>query len=145
MRSPGKPRCERLSLWLARMALSLVFLVNLQCALAFLFSPDRYLSSFEVGGVGGRAVVQGFGIFILLWIMPYPAAIYHPRRHMLSFFYVLVAQAIGSLAEAILLLTLPPGHPALEATGLRFVLVDGMGLLLLLTTFVLMHSTGSSS
>jgi len=137
MNSPGNPRCSTLFLWLARLALSLVFLVNLQCALAFLFSPDRYVGSFEVSGVGGRVLIQGLGIFILLWIVPYPAAIYHPRRHILSFAYTLVAQAIGTLAETILLLTLPSGHPALRAAGLRFILVDGIGLLLLLATFLL--------
>jgi len=141
MSQPGRTHCGTLSLWLARLTLSLVFLVNLQCALAFLFSPGRYVCSFEVSGVGGRMVVQGFGIFILLWIMPYPAAIYHPRRHILSFAYTLVAQAIGTFAETILLLTLPPGHPTLHGTGLRFILVDGIGLMLLLATFLLVWRT----
>lgn len=136
MSRSGEPRRGALSVWLARLALSVVFLVNLECALAFIFSPSRYLANFEMSGLGGRVAVQGFGIFILLWIVPYPLAIYHPRRHILSFAYTVVSQAIGTLAETILLLTLPAGHSLLHATGLRFVLVDGTGLLLLLGTLL---------
>lgn len=141
----GKLRCGKAVLWLARLALSLVFVVNLQCAMAFLFSPGRYVASFELSGVGGRIAVQGFGIFILLWIVPYPVAIYHPCRHILSFAYTVIAQAVGTFAETVLLLTLPPGHPALQATGLRFILFDGVGFLLLLVPFVMVYRTGSHS
>jgi len=141
MSQRGDWRHRTVPLWLARVALSAVFLVNLECALAFLLNPVRYVPNFEMSGLGGRVAVQGFGIFILLWIVPYPAAIYHPRRQMLSFAYAVVSQAIGTVGETILFLALPPGHLLLRATGLRFMLVDGTGLLALAGAFLLVWLT----
>ena len=134
-------RRTMIAVWLGRLALSAVFTVNVQCALSFLLLPGQYVASFELTGVGGRVAVQGFGIFILLWVVPYPLAIRSPSRHILSFCYAVVSQAIGILGETAILLTLPPGHPSLRATGMRFILADTLGLLLLLGALVAVWRT----
>ena len=44
---------------------------------------------------------------------------------------ILVQQAIGLLGELWMWLSLPAGHPTLLATGGRFILFDGLGLVLM--------------
>ena len=123
--------------WAARAALALVLAWNLQAALAFILSPDVHTAGFEVGGVGGEVIVRGFGILFLMWNVPYVAALVHPLRQIVPFACAVVAQFIGLTGEAWMIFTLPPGHDALRATGLRFVAFDGAGFGLLMVTFVL--------
>lgn len=125
-------------LWAARATLIFVFLGNLQCALSFLLDPWSYVPGFEIGGVGGRTAVQGIGILMLMWQVPYIPAIWHPRQHRLCFACVIAMQVIGLVGETALLLTLPPGHQSLRATGMRFIAFDGLGLLLMLGAFALL-------
>jgi hypothetical protein len=129
---------RRLTLWLARLALSAVFFFNVTCALAFLFRPSAYMHGFEVGGVAGETLVRGIGILFLMWNTTYPLAIRHPWRYRWAFAVILVQQAIGLAGETWMLLALPPGHDALTATGWRFVAFDGGGLVAMAVTFGLM-------
>ena len=130
-------RCA--TLWLARLALAVVFFFNVSCALAFIARPEAYAPGFEVSGVAGEALVRGMGILFLMWNVTYPLAIWHPRRYRWLFLIVIVQQAIGLAGETWMLLTLPPGHTALTATGYRFVAFDGGGFVAMLVTSVLMH------
>lgn len=123
--------------WMARGALALVLAWNLQAALAFILAPGTHASGFEVGGVPGRAVVRGFGILFLMWNVPYVAALVHPVRQIVPFACAVVAQFIGLAGETWMLATLPPGHDALRATGLRFIAFDAAGFILLTVTFAL--------
>jgi hypothetical protein len=129
---------RRLSLWLARVALSTVFFFNLTCALAFVARPVAYTYGFEVSGVAGEALVRGIGILFLMWNATYPLAIAHPWRYRWLFAVVIVQQAIGLAGETGMLLALPPGHETLAATGWRFVAFDGGGLVAMAVTFGLM-------
>jgi hypothetical protein len=129
--TPGWPQ------WAARGALALVLAWNLQAALAFILAPDAHAPGFEVSGVPGRAVVQGFGVLFLMWNVPYAAALVQPVRQIVPFACAVVAQFIGLAGETWMLTTLPPGHAALRATGLRFIAFDGAGLVLLAVAFAL--------
>lgn len=48
--------------WIARSLIGFILLVNVQCAVAFLVSPDIFAPGFEVGGVVGSGIVRGMGI-----------------------------------------------------------------------------------
>jgi hypothetical protein len=124
-------------LWLARGTLVLVLVWNLQAALAFIFTPDAHAPGFEVEGVPGQVVVRGFGILFLMWNVPYVAALVHPVRQIVSFACAVVAQLVGLVGETWMFFTLPPGHEMLRATGLRFIVFDGAGLVLLVVAFAL--------
>ena len=133
---------HRVTLWLARLALAVVFCFNISCALAFVARPAAYAPGFEVSGVAGEALVRGMGILFLMWNVTYPLAMWHPYRYRWLFLIVVVQQAIGLAGETWMLLTVPPGHPALVATGFRFVAFDGGGFVALLVTFTLTWLTG---
>jgi hypothetical protein len=123
--------------WTARALVGAVFVVNVGCALSFLARPEAYAPGFELSGVPGRALVRGFGILFLMWNVTYPPVILQPARHRLLFAVVLAQQAIGLAGEAWLWLALPEGHEALRATGLRFIVFDGAGLLALIAAHAL--------
>ncbi|MDY6875535.1 MAG: hypothetical protein SWK90_04945 [Chloroflexota bacterium] len=127
------------TLWLARLTLVIVFFFNVSCALVFVARPEAYAPGFEVSGVAGKALVRGMGILFLMWNVTYPLAIWHPWRYRWLFLIIIVQQAIGLTGETWMLLTLPPGHTALAATGQRFIAFDGGGLAAMLITLVLMH------
>jgi len=44
--------------WLARLAVSAIFAVNVHSAVAFLAYPGRYAPGFELAGVAGEAAVR---------------------------------------------------------------------------------------
>ena len=134
---PGARRRD-LAVWLARAAVGSVWAVNLNAALSFLAQPERYAAGFELSGVAGEAVVQAIGILFLMWNATYPPVILQPRGHQALFRIVLIQQAIGVAGETWIWLRLPPGHPALWETGLRFIAFDGLGLLAMALAFALM-------
>lgn len=124
-------------LGLARILILLVLAVNVQCALAFIFSPAGYSPSFELSGAAGSAAVQGSGILFLMWNVPYAFAASHPVHRRISLIEALAMQSIGLIGESLLLAALPPGHPALVQTLSRFIIFDAAGLALLVIAFVL--------
>jgi hypothetical protein len=117
---------------LARLAIGVVFLWNIQCALAFLFWPGRFAPAFELTGAPGDAAVRGVGVLFLMWNIPYAVALWHPQRHRISLYEACAMQALGLLGETLIWLSLPPGQAVLRASLLRFSLFDGAGLALLL-------------
>ncbi len=122
-------------LWFARGLIGFVFFFNIQCSVLFLSYPQAYTAGFEVNGASGDAVIRGFGLLFLMWNIPYAVALVHPYRHVVSLIEACIMQAIGLFGETILLLALPGGHPAIQATVDRFILFDGGGLVLLLIAF----------
>jgi len=118
-------------LWLTRIIVGAVFLMNVSCALAFILQPEKYSPGFEIAGVPGMIYVQGLGILFLMWNATYPLVIFHPIRYRALFVVILIQQAIGFAGETWLWLTLPSGHSPIRATGLRFMLFDGIGLIAL--------------
>ncbi len=125
--------------WVTRAAVGAVFLMNVWCAVTFLGWPDSFAGSFEVGGAPGRAIVQAFGILFLMWNATYPVVIWRPRSQHVLFAVILVQQTIGLVGETWLVLNLPAGHPTLWATGVRFILFDGVGLALMLMAYAVLR------
>ena len=120
---------------IARVALSAVLLANLSAAIPYLARPADYVATFELGGAPGEVAVRGLGLLFLMWAVPFIPAIVHPVKHRIAFACVLVMQVIGLLGESLMLVGLAAGHPALRATGLRFIAFDGAGLGLLLVAY----------
>ena len=128
-------------MWFARIAVGAVFVVNVWCALAFVFDPRSYVAGFELAGVPGAVAVQSFGILFLMWNATYPPVIWNPVRHRTLFAVVLAQQLIGVLGEVALWAALPAGHDTLAATGLRFLRFDAAGLVVMTVAFVLVRGT----
>jgi hypothetical protein len=141
---------RRTSIWFVRLAVSTVLVINLSAALAYLVMPERFVSGYELEGEVGRVVVQGFGILFLMWNVTYPPVIVNPVRARNLFIVVLLQQAIALVGESLLLISVPIGYAALIRTGMRFIVFDGAGLLLMTVGFLLIQpvwradSTGSS-
>ena len=130
LRRPGAEGA-RIAVWLARISVGSVFGLNISCALAFLFQPERYAPGFEVDGLPGRLMVQALGLLFIMWNVTYPPVVFRPDSQLVLFGVILVQQAIGLAGETWLWSALPPGHPVLWNTGLRFIIFDGLGLVLM--------------
>ena len=114
---------------ISRLLIGLVAFFNLQAAVLFIINSAAYSAGFEVSGIIGEKLVQGMGILFLMWNVPYIYALIDPIRHRTSLHQAIIMQAIGVAGETILWLTLPPGHPAMESTVIRFGIFDGSGLI----------------
>ena len=73
----------------ARVAVALVFAVNVQCAASFVLWPEAFAGGFELAGVPGAAAVRGLGVAFLMWNATYPPVIANPRRFRALFAVVL--------------------------------------------------------
>lgn len=124
---------------LARVAVALVFIVNVQCALSFVFWPEAYVLQFELSGIPGIVAVQGIGVAFLMWNATYPAVIASPERFRALYIVVLVQQTIGLAGESWILANLPEGHDMLAASIERFIAFDAFGLVLMGAAFALLH------
>jgi hypothetical protein len=125
------------SILVARVLIGVVLFFNLQCALAFIWTPGLFTSGFEVGGIAGDALVRGMGILFLMWNIPYLVAVSHPQKRRMALYEAITMQAVGLLGESILLAGLPAGHTALQATAIRFIAFDASGLLFLILAAII--------
>ena len=124
-------RPETIRLWLARLLIGIVFLWNVQCAIAFLLAPATFAPGFELSGAAGAAAVRGVGVLFLMWNVPYAVALWHPVRHRVSLYEAVTMQTIGLIGESLILLSLGGAHPIAAGSVTRFIAFDGAGLLLL--------------
>lgn len=120
----------------ARIALGLVLAANLSAAIPYVLDPAAYAGAFELSGAPGAAMVRGLGILFLMWNVTYLPVIVDPLRERTVFGIVLAQQVIGLAGESWILASLPPGHAVLAASGLRFIVFDSAGLVLLLAAFL---------
>jgi hypothetical protein len=120
------------SLLLARLAIALVFLWNIQCAFAFLLWPEHFTAGFELPGTPGEAALRGVGVLFLMWNIPYAVALWRPQRYRISLYEATAMQALGLLGEMLIWWSLPPARSLLKASLLRFIAFDWAGLALLL-------------
>lgn len=114
------------------------------CALFFILEPEAYSAAFEITGVPGKVIVQAFGILFVMWNVTYPPVLARPYAQSNLFVIILIQQAIGLVGETWLWLELPSGHSALHATGLRFIVFDGIGFLLMIVAYWVLRSSGVS-
>ncbi|MEW5867998.1 MAG: hypothetical protein AB1894_01890 [Chloroflexota bacterium] len=119
-------------IWLSRILIGIVLLWNVQCALAFIWSPDAFAPSFELSGAPGAGMVRGMGVLFLMWNVPYAVALFDPVRRRLSLYEAIAMQTIGLLGESLILWGLPGEHLVVRQSVLRFIAFDGSGLVLLL-------------
>ncbi len=117
---------------LGRLLIGLVFLWNVQCAVAFLIAPMTFAPGFELDGPAGAALVRGLGVLFLMWNVPYAVALFDPVRHRLSLCEAVAMQAIGLTGESLILWSLGGGSPAAAGTLARFIAFDAAGLVALL-------------
>ncbi len=129
---------SRAAVWFARMAVLLVFAVNLSCIISFLFFPERYIGAYELDGVPGTVALQGLAIAFLMWNATYPLVIINPVKYRAVFAIVLVQQLIGLLGESALLFGLGGGHQQLAGSIQRFIVFDGAGLVLMAASFAVL-------
>jgi hypothetical protein len=123
------------SLWLSRLLIGYVLMVNVQCALLFLAQPEAFAPGFELSGDAGAGMVRGMGLLFLMWNVPYAVALSHPLKRRVALLEAMAMQAIGFFGETFLLLSFPAGHPAMIDTVGRFILFDGIGLAALVIAF----------
>jgi len=125
-------------LLLSRIIVAVVMTWNLSAAIPFVLHPESYTASFGVqgGGIGGMVLVRGLGVAFLMWQIPYLPVIWHPGRHRTCFLCVLGMQLVGLLGETLMMVNFPPGYLAVKATGWRFILFDGSGLILMGTAYI---------
>ena len=121
----------------ARAAVALVLIANLSASVPYLIAPGTYAAAFELEGAAGAAMVRAIGVLFLMWCVAYVPVVARPDRHPALFGVILVQQVVGLAGESWILASLPAGHVALWATGLRFIAFDGAGLALLGLAFVL--------
>lgn len=125
--------------WFGRVLIGLVALFNVQCALAFLISPEQFAPGLELSGDVGSGMVRGLGILFLMWNVPYLVAVMDPIHRRSAVYEAVVMQSIGFVGESILLATFPAGHPLIGSTLLRFIYFDGSGLIALLLAAWITH------
>lgn len=123
----------------ARLCFAFVFVVNVQCALGFVLTPEAYLGAYELAGVPGRVAAQGIGIAFLMWNCTYPAFIAAPRRFTALGVVILVQQAVGLIGESFIRITLPAGHELLASSIDLFITFDAVGLVLMGASFAFLQ------
>lgn len=126
---------EKHSTLFVRIAFTLVFILNVQCALQFVFIPQGFAPSYELSGVSGIAATQGMGVAFLMWNATYPAFIIAPKRFKVLGPVILVQQAIGLFGETAILMGIPAGHELLAGSIMRFIAFDGAGLVIMAIAF----------
>lgn len=135
------PTHNKRAIWIARFVFSAVFLLNIQCAIQFIVTPELYLTAYELYGQTGKVALQGLGVAFLMWNATYPFYIYKPEKYHIIGIVILAQQAIGLVGETTILLGLQSGHEMLYASILRFIAFDGIGLLLMIISFVILLVT----
>ena len=124
-------------LWIARVLVAAVFLLNVQCALQFILWPGNYVTAYQVQGPSAEAIIRTVGICFLMWNVTYPPVILHPDRYRILFGVVIVQQVIGLVGESLLLVGLGAGLEVLAASITRFIAFDATGLVALLLAFLI--------
>lgn len=124
-------------LWFSRALIGWVFFANLTAAIPYILTPEQFVSSFELSGISGVVMVRSIGTLFLMWNVTYPPILLRPNRYRVLFLVVIAQQIIGLASETWMWFSLPTIHGALRATGNRFMVFDGIGLIALLFAFFL--------
>jgi len=134
-------------IWPARIAVALVFIINIQSALQFIFTPERFMASYalDIAGVSGMVALQGLGVAFLMWNATYPLVIVHPWRFRIIYAIVLIQQALGLIGETGILLSRHRLPEILTSSILRFIVFDGTGLVLMLAAYIWMYAQHKDS
>lgn len=121
---------------ISRILIGLVFLVNIQCAVAFMVDPAAYMHGFGLESAAGEQMVRALGLLFVMWNVPYAFALADPVKHRVSLIEAVIMQGIGLLGETAILLFGGPFPPPIGTTITRFILFDRIGLILLTTALL---------
>lgn len=125
--------------WVSRLLIGIVTFLNLQAAVLFMLVPYRFVSSFELTGETGKAVIQALGVLFLMWNVPYIFALINPIKNRISLVQANIMQAIGVIGETGILIRLEGSYPILSASVTRFIIFDACGLVLLLAALLIIQ------
>jgi hypothetical protein len=138
--APKKRMSPRKAAWLARIAVFVVFALNVMCAIQFIAEPLRYAAAYGLPTTAeSGAMVAGLGVAFLMWNATYPAVIFSPRRFRALYVVVLIQQAIGLVGESCIwanLIGQGLGNGLMAAGIMRFVIFDAAGLVIMLAAFI---------
>ena len=126
-----------LRVWVSRLLIAAVTIMNLQAAFLFMLRPGDFSYGFEMIGTAGEAMMRGMGLLFLMWNIPYIFAAIHPTRNFISLVEAVIMQFIGVAGETLILVGLPGEHPLIEVSVKRFILFDGSGFVFLLIALLL--------
>ena len=130
------------ALWFARIAVLVVFVLNVTCAAQFILWPESYAPAYGLPSTPeSAAMVAGLGVAFLMWNVTYPAVIANPARFLALFVVVLVQQAVGLAGESYIwaqLIAQGLGDGRMAAGIMRFVIFDAGGLALMLVSFIVL-------
>ena len=143
--APRKRISSRTAAWLARVAVFIVFFLNVMCAVQFILEPIGYATAYGLPATEeSGAMVAGLGVAFLMWNATYPAVIISPRRFRALYVVVLFQQLIGLVGESCILAHLVGaglGSSLMAAGIMRFVVFDAGGLVLMLVAFIVLLRT----
>lgn len=133
-----KPRALIVCEWVCLICFTIVFIVNIHCAISFIVDPGPYAWNFGLRGDSGHFAVRGLGIAFLMWNATYPVFIALPNLFKVVGGIVLAQQLIGLIGESLLLPYLPHASFLFAASIMRFIEFDAFGLLIMTIAFVLL-------
>lgn len=127
-----------------RICFFIVWVVNIQCAIGFIASPDGFAGAYQLAGVPGRAAVQGIGVAFLMWNATYPPFIFAPRRFVALGWVIIAQQLIGLCGETFILAGIggDAAFALLASSIQRFILFDAAGLLVMVAALLLFVLAG---
>ena len=142
MPTPRKRMSVRKAAWLARIAVLIVFILNVMCAIQFIAEPMRYAGAYGLPATQeSAAMVAGLGVAFLMWNVTYPAVIVSPRRFRALYMVVLIQQLVGLIGESFIwwrLINAGLGSGLMAAGIMRFVVFDAGGLIIMLAAFIVL-------
>lgn len=130
--------------WICRIIYFGVFVLNVSCALMFIFAPNDHAGAYELSGAPGLAAVRGIGVAFLMWNATYPLFIYKPSDHIPLGWIIVIQQMIGCLGEIYVFVCIGAEHELLKASIIRFVEFDVAGLVLMLASLLLLMFTAKA-
>ena len=133
-----KPRALIVCEWVCRICFTIVFIVNIHCAISFIVDPGPYAWNFGLRGDSGHFAVRGLGIAFLMWNATYPVFIALPNLFKVVGGIVLAQQLIGLIGESLLLPYLPHASFLFAASVMRFIKCYAFCLLIMTIAFVLL-------
>ena len=140
--APRKRMSVRKAAWLARIAVLIVFILNVMCAIQFIAEPMRYAAAYGLPATqDSAAMVAGLGVAFLMWNVTYPAVIFSPRRFRALYVVVLIQQLVGLIGESFIwwrLINAGLGSGLMAAGIMRFVIFDAGGLVIMLAAFIVL-------
>ena len=140
--APRKHMSVRKAAWLARIAVLIVFILNVMCAIQFIAEPIRYAGAYGLPATQeSAAMVAGLGVAFLMWNVTYPAVIVSPRRFRALYVVVLIQQLVGLVGESFIwwrLINAGLGSGLMAAGIMRFVIFDAGGLIIMLAAFIVL-------